>query len=195
MALLFMAKTCVPIASIMAAENFILRDKLPQIYEASTALPGVSRAFAGVLAVNVVTSGFFVLTLGGSVGMSRGKFKEKAAKDGDENAEERFSYPKMYAEGFSEAAKLFNCAQRTHQHALETYVQFVSFSLVAGLKFPVTATLGGLLWLYARHLWAEGYKTGEPGKRYQNFFAFGIWTSLIMEMFGAMATTGMIMFS
>ena len=59
----------------------------------------------------------------------------------------------MYAEGFSEHAREFNCIQRGHQQALETYPSFLILSLFGGLRFPVTAALGGVLWNYARLKW------------------------------------------
>ncbi|KAJ1442249.1 hypothetical protein B484DRAFT_75085 [Ochromonadaceae sp. CCMP2298] len=86
--------------------------------------------------VNVVASGLFLTLLGMGVGKTRSTCRERALKEGDKDAAARYSYPKIYAEGFSETATLFNCVQRSHQHALETFTQFVSFSCVAGLKFP-----------------------------------------------------------
>jgi glutathione S-transferase len=99
----------------------------------------------------------------------------------------------MYAEGFSKDAKLFNCVQRGHQHALETYTQFVVLSALGGLKYPITTVLGGLLWFVARVQWAEGYKTGEPSKRYQSWLAYGIWTSIITVMAAALGTAAAVM--
>jgi glutathione S-transferase len=191
----FIAKTIVPIVGLMAAEHFVLRDKLPQIYAASSAFPALElpKAYGAVMIVNLIFSGFLLIYMGTKVGGARTVFKEKALKDGDKDAEDRYSYPKMYAEGFSKEAKLFNCVQRGHQHALETYTQFVALSALGGLKFPVTTVLGGLLWFVARVQWAEGYKTGEPSKRYQSWLAYGIWTSIITVMAAALGTTAAIM--
>merc|ERR1712216_756705 len=77
----------------------------------------------GVVVLNAVASSFVLVVLGMKVGMSRQKFVEKAKKDGDELAEERFMYPKMYAEGFGKLAKDFNRLQRGHQQALESFPQ------------------------------------------------------------------------
>lgn len=190
----FLAKTIVPIGGLIAAEHYFLRDKLPQIYEASAAFPGLNlpKAFCAVIVINLVVTSLFLQFLGVKVGAARTTYKEKALKDGDKDAEDRFSYPKLYAEGFSQHAKLFNCVQRGHQHALETYPQYLVLSVIAGVKFPVTTTLGGLLWLLARTQWVEGYKTGDPAKRYQGWMAYGIWTSLIIIMVAALCTAGLI---
>lgn len=59
-----------------------------------------------------------------------------------------------------------NCVQRGHQHALETYPQFVALSLIGGLRHPITTALAGIVWTIARLRWAEGYATGDPDKRY-----------------------------
>mmetsp|Transcript_94417 Transcript_94417/g.185167 ORF Transcript_94417/g.185167 Transcript_94417/m.185167 type:complete len:199 (-) Transcript_94417:68-664(-) len=191
----FVAKTFIPIIGLMAAETYVLRDKLPQIYAISSAFPALElpKAYGAVIVVNLVISGLFLVYMGTLVGGARTKFIEKALKDGDKDAEARYSYPKMYAEGFSNDAKLFNCVQRGHQHALETYTQFVALSLVGGLKYPVTTLAGGLLWHFARSLWAEGYKTGEPSKRYQSWMAYGIWTSIIILMSATIGTAASIM--
>ena len=68
-------------------------------------------------------------------GMARKKYIEKATEAGDKDAEARFSLPKLYAEGFSKEAKEFNCHQRAHQQALETYSNFVVCSVIGGIRF------------------------------------------------------------
>eukprot|EP01034_Spumella_vulgaris_P026343 gene26343-32909_t len=130
--------------------------------------------------------------LGLIVAGARTTLKAKALKDGDKDAEERYSYPKLYAEGFSVHAKQFNCVQRGHQQALETYTAYVVLSLVGGVRFPVTVTLAGLLWSIARLSWASGYATGEPSKRYDGFAARGIWSSLIMLFIAGLGTAAYI---
>ena len=52
--------------------------------------------------------------------------------------------------GDSDEAKTFNCIQRGHQQALETYTSFVVLSLIGGLKFPVLSAMSGLVWGVAR---------------------------------------------
>ena len=102
----------------------------------------------------------------------------QALKDGDADAEARFSYPKMYAEGFSEHATSFNCIQRGHQQALESYPMFLALSMVGGIQYPLTCAAGGALWNYARFKWAEGYATGDPSQRYSHWSSKGVRTNL-----------------
>jgi len=114
--------------------------------------------------------------------------KKQQKKKGDADAEARFSYPKLYAEGFSAEAKAFNCVQRGHQQALETYPVFVVLSIIGGLAHPIASSLGGLLWCLARVGWAKGYATGEPEKRYSDFWAPHIWTGLLVQLITALCT-------
>merc|ERR1719324_1609525 len=101
---------------------------------------GVPRLY-GAVVLNTALSGFLLFVLGMKVGKARKDFIEKAKKDGDEHAEERFSYPKMYAEGFSQLSKEFNCVQRGHQQALETYPQILVCSLVGGIRHPILTSI------------------------------------------------------
>ena len=57
---------------------------------------------------------FTLITLGMGVGWAREKYAETARKNDDADAEDRFSYPTLYAEGPSIEAKAFNCVQRGH---------------------------------------------------------------------------------
>merc|ERR1712166_1560343 len=52
----------------------------------------------GFVVLNAVGSCLVMFFLGMGVGQSRKTFIEKAKKEGDEHAEARFSYPKIYAE-------------------------------------------------------------------------------------------------
>mmetsp|Transcript_146556 Transcript_146556/g.408298 ORF Transcript_146556/g.408298 Transcript_146556/m.408298 type:complete len:198 (-) Transcript_146556:181-774(-) len=142
----------------------------------------------GLVVVNSAVSGLVVFFLGLKVGMSRKGFVEKAKKDGDEHAEERFSYPKMYAEGFSKLANDFNCVQRAHQQTLETYPQVLACSLLAGLKHPIVTSIGQVVWMIARLQWAKGYSSGDPAKRYDSKWSFHIWTSFLLQMSLAAST-------
>lgn len=61
------------------------------------------------------------------------------------------SFPaRRYAAGDSENAVKFNCVQRGHQQALETYPMFLVLSIIGGIKHPVTTALAGVLWIHAR---------------------------------------------
>ena len=176
-------------ALLCAAEKMLLPKYAPALLAPSTVM-GLPKAFGLVCLINVVGSGLFTVVLGFKVGSARSKFVDKAQKDGDEDAEARFSYPKMYAEGFSEHARNFNCVQRAHQHTLETYPQILAMSLVGGIGQPVTTALGGALWIYARHKWAGGYATGDPKNRYEQSDGWGrhIWTALLMLTVAASST-------
>ena len=59
---------------------------------------GLPKAFCGVVAINLVMSTFTMISLGMRVGKARKELAEKAKKDGDEHADERFELPKMQAE-------------------------------------------------------------------------------------------------
>jgi glutathione S-transferase len=170
------------------AECKYAKDVFPAFYNASSVLPFLPHGYAAVLLVNVVGSGLVMAVLGTRVGQARTAFKEKALKNGDKDAEDRFSYPKLYAEGFSREAKDFNCIQRGHQQAIETYTQFVALSLVAGIKYPLVSTVGGLVWTVARFQWAGGYATGTPSRRYEFLLSRGVWISLLMQMCGAIGS-------
>ena len=71
--------------------------------------------------------------------------EELAAKD-----------PKVYA---------FNCAQRAHANFTENLTPALVGILVAGLKFPLIAAIGGGLWSFSRALFARGYVANGPSGR------------------------------
>eukprot|EP01043_Picozoa_sp_COSAG02_P004249 COSAG02_NODE_109_length_36250_cov_121.168903_20_plen_195_part_00 len=118
----------------------------------SIAIPST---FGAVILANVVGSSFTMLVLGMKVG--------KARKDVPDAPE----YPQMYAAGDSENAKKFNCIQRGHQQALESWPSFLACSLVGGISFPLTTAALGAFWCKARLDWAKGYASGDPSKRYE----------------------------
>lgn len=60
----------------------------------------------------------------------------------------RFS--RRYASGDNENAVNFNCVQRGHQQALETYPMFLALSIIGGIKHPICTALAGLLWIQGR---------------------------------------------
>lgn len=167
-----------------AAERVTTRLFMPNLLDGGYGLP---KAFGGVIAVNVVMSTMTMLSLGFRVGKARKEIAEKAKKDGDDKADERFGLPKMQAEGFSDDAKKFNCIQRGHQQALETYGSFLALSLIGGLSCPIVTIGSGLLWAYARGKWADGYATGDPSKRYQSAGRH-VWTALGNLMIASLST-------
>lgn len=182
------ASFCLPGAIGLVGENYFARIAFPAFYAPSKLIPFLPCGYGGVLFVNVICSSLAMSVLGAQVGKARSIYKEKAKKDGDADAEERFSYPKLYAEGFSKHAKDFNCVQRGHQQALETYAQFIALSLISGITQPMLTTVGGALWIIARFTWAQGYATGEPSRRYDSFFSKWIWIALLIQLIGATRT-------
>jgi glutathione S-transferase len=169
-------------------ESFVLRKYFQSIYVPSKSALALPRSYSTVILVNVVGSTVVLMILGIKVSISRRAMKEKAIKNGDVDAEARFSYPKLYAEGFSEEAREFNCVQRAHQHAFETYPQFLTLSIIGGLHFPVLTTCAGALWNYARLKWAESYSSKGPEKRYEHWASTGIWVGLLLELFASVGT-------
>ena len=185
----FSAKNFALPGLLCAAEQYVLPKYLPSLFAPSPLL-GLPRAFALVVFVNIFGTAFFTIMIGFGVGGARSKFIEKATAAGDKDAEARFSYPKMQAEGFSDAAREFNCVQRGHQHTLETYPHILAMSIIGGLSQPVTTALAGALWIYARHKWAGGYATGDPKNRYDKSDGWGrhIWTALLALTVTCLAT-------
>jgi glutathione S-transferase len=195
MALNFIMSSVLPIAGALSFESYILRSKFPSIYSGSQPFSLLPRGYSAVILCNIVGSSIVIIALGFKVGKARSAMKEKAKLNGDAEADARFSYPKTYAEGFSEESYEFNCIQRGHQQALETYPIFLTLSVIGGLSFPVTVAAGGALWSYARLKWAEGYAI-KVDKRYSHWSSKGIWTGLFVPLVASVATavkiTGLI---
>jgi len=170
----------------------LLTQHCPSLVAPSPLLGGmVSASYGLVILVNVVASSFMMMYLSFIPGGARKKYMEAAKKKGDREAEARYSLPKLYAEGFTQEAKEFNCHQRAHQQALETYTNFVVCSIIGGVRQPLLTTLSGMLYITARVNWAKGYSTGDPMNRYKGSGGWGkhIWTSLLMT-FVCSASTG-----
>ena len=188
-----MAKNFLTPTLMCLAESLVLPKYAPSLVAAGPVL-GLPRAFGLVVLINVIGTAFLTILIGFKVGAARSKYTEKATKDGDDDAEARFAYPKMYAEGFSTAAREFNCVQRSHQHTLETYQLVLVMSLIGGLSQPLTTAGSGLLWMVARHKWANGYAApgGDPKNRYDKSDGWGrhIWTSLLALAVTCVATAG-----
>jgi hypothetical protein len=73
--------------------------------------------------------------------------------------------PALYATGKDAKSIKFNCVQRGHQQALETFPMLLAASLVGGVRYPVSVAAFGLLWMKARFAWAE---VGMYGFRFLN---------------------------
>jgi len=176
---------------LLFAEDLVFRShaKLTPWYANSTKFGfAAPKLYGATIFINVVVSAFVLMMLGGKVGSARKRFAEEAKKDGDKDAELMFALPKMQAEGYSERAKLFNCVQRGHQQALESYPMFLALSMLGGIQYPAACAIAGIIFCYSRLKWAEGYATGNPGSRYDHWASFGIWGSLLTVLFATGAT-------
>jgi len=177
-----------------ACERLLVKLYAPRLHEPSPSSHGLPKLYGGVILVNVVYSAMVLLGLGFRVGRARSQMIEEAKKEGDDpDAEDRYSLPKMQAEGFSDRARRFNCIQRGHHNALETYGSFVALSLVGGIAQPVVTAMSGLLWAKARGKWADGYASGDPKGRYDKSGGWGrhVWTAL-GNLMVASASTALI---
>jgi hypothetical protein len=175
----------------LVCETYFLRELFPTAYENSPLMPGrtsLPKAFAAVILCNVVLTCWNLLGLGFRVSSARTECAKLAKEEGDEDAEKRYSVPKLYAEGFSETAEKFNNVQRGHQQALETVAQFIALSLIAGTRFPISAAVFGFLWNVARVQWANGYKISAKD-RYGQFGAFFIWIGLFNMLIASIAVS------
>jgi len=81
--------------------------------------------------------------------------------------EYRVEYPAMYSDN-----NKFNCIQRAHQSYLENLPSFLFFLLVGGMECPISAAIGGSLFLVGKFVSARGYATGDPEKRRAGMFGY-----------------------
>lgn len=143
MATMMILKQAGPITGLCMLERYLVNNYASSAFGLFDTYSGpVSRAYGVVIAVNCIASGFVLLSLGFKVGAARKKYGVK--------------YPKMYASGDSDDDTTFNCIQRAHQQALETYPTFLVCSVLGGIRQPLTTAAYGLLWCVARLKWAEG---------------------------------------
>ncbi len=56
-------------------------------------------------------------------------------------------YPKLYADGDSEKAFAFNCAQRAHQNVLEQMPIWLAAQAALAIMHPYSAGVLGFLWM------------------------------------------------
>lgn len=88
-------------------------------------------------------------------------------------------YPALYADSAHKNANEFNCVQRAHQNSLENLISFYPMLILAGVRFPITAAVAGLMYNVGRILYFKGYCTGEPKKRMNGWIQyFGTLTLL-----------------
>jgi len=94
-----------------------------------------------------IVSIFTLFWLAENVGYARKKYDVK--------------YPKMY----DDSKPVFNCYQRAHQNALETYTMFVVLLFLSGMQYPLISAVAGIVWCVGRIFYAIGYYSGDPDKR------------------------------
>ncbi|KAI3435900.1 hypothetical protein D9Q98_001958 [Chlorella vulgaris] len=125
------------------------------MFESSTLLE-LRPAHGAVLAL--LAGGFAVHNVWMSlkVGQARKKFGVK--------------YPALYEDATKPNAKAFNCVQRAHQNSLENLPSFYALLLVAGIRYPVSASIAGAVALVGRIAYFIGYSTGEPSARTRGAF-------------------------
>eukprot|EP00027_Filamoeba_sp_ATCC50430_P005290 CAMPEP_0168554842 /NCGR_PEP_ID=MMETSP0413-20121227/8004_1 /TAXON_ID=136452 /ORGANISM="Filamoeba nolandi, Strain NC-AS-23-1" /LENGTH=146 /DNA_ID=CAMNT_0008585627 /DNA_START=80 /DNA_END=520 /DNA_ORIENTATION=- len=83
-----------------------------------------------------------------------------------------YLYADMTAAQADKKKELFNCYQRGHQNALETYPAVLMFLFVGGIKHPLIAAIGGAIWSAGRISYAWGYQSGDPEKRMRGGFQY-----------------------
>eukprot|EP00548_Thalassiothrix_antarctica_P002497 CAMPEP_0194147196 /NCGR_PEP_ID=MMETSP0152-20130528/22581_1 /TAXON_ID=1049557 /ORGANISM="Thalassiothrix antarctica, Strain L6-D1" /LENGTH=193 /DNA_ID=CAMNT_0038847907 /DNA_START=58 /DNA_END=636 /DNA_ORIENTATION=+ len=168
--------------------TFVEKRLLPVSFLDDT-VNNITRSY-GILLLILSVCAFWTILCGTSIGKAREKYMELAKKDGEKDPELRYALPNLYVEGNTVHARAFNCVQRSHQQILETLPQYLLFSAIAGISFPLTTSASCLLWLYARIVWAKGYQKseGDIKKRYDHPISKHIWTTLIAVFFMALMT-------
>ncbi|XP_048860668.1 microsomal glutathione S-transferase 3b isoform X2 [Brienomyrus brachyistius] len=91
-----------------------------------------------------------------------------AVKVGAARKKYDIKYPTMY----SEKEQMFNCIQRAHQNTLEVYPQWLIFQTIAGLVYPTSASVLGVIWVTSRFSYAWGYYTGNPARRMNGAYGY-----------------------
>jgi glutathione S-transferase len=82
--------------------------------------------------------------------------------------------------------RIFNCVQRAHQNTLENYPSFLMLLTTTSIFSPRWAAIGGVMWLIGRWLFAQGYSTGDPSKRFRGApQVLGILPMLGISIWGA----------
>ena len=124
-------------------ETQFLVKNVPYIYESSSVIPAVPRAFGFVI---IILTGYslWMTLFGMQVGKARTKFRDLAEKAGEQDLE-RYTYPNLYVFGTSDNAKGVNNAQRAHQHVLETMTQMFFATLISGTALPLTTSVSTFL--------------------------------------------------
>ncbi|CAH2222414.1 microsomal glutathione S-transferase 3-like [Pelobates cultripes] len=120
--------------------------------------------FAYVI-LTFIYSYVMLMYLGINVGKARKKYGVK--------------YPQMY----SDKENVFNCIQRAHQNTLEAYPAWLIFQLIAGLAYPLSASVLGAIWVTSRFSYAWGYYTGDPQKRMKGAYGYiGLFGVILISL-------------
>lgn len=119
------------------------------------------------------------------VGKARKKYADLAKADGEDNVDERYLLPNLYAQGTSKHVLAFNCIQRSHQHIFETMTQTVISSMIGWMNYPLSSGIITGLYVVGRISLSKGYgeADGDPMKRYSGKFAFFTWYGVISSIF------------
>jgi MAPEG family len=171
------------LAGSLAESKFVQKDSLRTSY-------------SGIAPLILIGTGFWMTMHGMAVGQARKKYMELAKKGGEKDVEERYDLPNLYAQGTSQHARAFNCAQRSHQHIFETWTQCVVASAVSVVNFPITTAVLTLLYSVGRmSLTNDYYKAeGDASKRYAHkFVSMNTWYGLIgLYVLGMISSVKMI---
>jgi hypothetical protein len=136
----------------------------------------------GVTPLILCGMSFWSLTYGFTVvGNSRRKYMEKAKADGEENVEERYGLPNLYAQGTSKNARAFNAIQRSHQHIFETLPGVMLTSIINAFQYPCLTAIYTAVYACGRVILTNNYGTseGEVEKRYSNPLARCMWYGIL----------------
>lgn len=128
----------------------------------------------------LIGTSFWVFIYGFNVGTARSKAIKDAKADGEDNVDERYGLPNLYAQGTSKHARIFNCAQRSHQHILETFTQLCVAGLTAAVNYPITSAFTTAVYAIGRYQLSKNYanEEGDASKRYSSKLAIWNWYGL-----------------
>ncbi|GKY92982.1 hypothetical protein MPSEU_000266800 [Mayamaea pseudoterrestris] len=116
-----------------------------------------------------------------AVGGARQKYREQAIKDGEPDAEDRYSLPNLYVDGNSKNARAFNAVQRSHQHIFETLPGVMLTSIINAFQYPCLTAVYTATYALGRVLLTSSYgkSEGEVAKRYENPLARSMWYGIL----------------
>merc|ERR1712150_264365 len=123
---------------------------------------------------------------GFEVGKGRVKNIEQAKNDGEEDVEERYALPNLYAQGTSANTKAYNAMQRAHQHIFENFTTASIFAMAGALEFPISTALSTVGYAVGRIIFSSNYSKceGDISQRYsKNQLAKFMWHGLLTNMF------------